>query len=245
LHTTDVLLVAIVTLAFATETAIGFGATLLTVALGSLLMPIDELLFAVVPLNLVLSACVALRDRAHIDWRLLFVRIAPAMALGFPLGVLAFARLPLPALQLAFGLFILVLGALELARMLRAPATERPLPRPLALGLLFIGGIVHGAFATGGPPVVYVCGRTSPDKRAFRGTLAALWIALNGALLAVYAAGSHLTAGSLRRSAWLAPGLLLGLVLGEVAHGKLPERTFRITVFAMLVLVGAVLAIRA
>lgn len=238
-------LIAIVTLAFTTEAAIGFGATLITVALGSLLAPIDELLYAFVPLNVVLSAVVAVRSRREIDRRLLAFHILPAMALGLPLGVLAFASLPRARLQLVFGVFVVVLGALQLVSQLRRRASERPLPRAVALGLLFLGGVVHGAFAAGGPPVVYVCGRTIADKRAFRGTLAALWLLLNGVLLGVYVNGNHVGVASLRTSALLAPGLVVGLVAGEVAHGHIPERAFRLAVFAMLVAVGVVLAIRA
>jgi uncharacterized membrane protein YfcA len=272
----DVVLIAIVTVAFATEAAIGFGATLITISVGSLLLPTSELLYAVLPLNSALSAAVVLRARTHVDGRLLLLRILPWMALGFPIGVLAFTRLPEDALKRALGAFVLVLAGLELAKKLRAaPVTiasvalpvpgatrggeadtdtdvaaatanggERPLPRAAALGLLFLGGVVHGAFGTGGPPVVYVCARLVPDKRVFRATLTVLWLVLGLVLVAVHVKGGHIGPGSLRRSALLAPGFVLGLIGGEIAHHRIPERAFRAVVFAMLAVVGAVLAIR-
>ncbi|MFO0590207.1 MAG: sulfite exporter TauE/SafE family protein [Polyangiaceae bacterium] len=244
---TDVLLLAIVTVAFATETAIGFGATLIAVSLGSFLRPIDELLYAFVPLNVALSAAVVLRARGHIDGRLLGRQVLPAMALGLPIGLFAFARLPIRISKTALGVFVLGLAALEIVKMVRAreERKEEPLPRPLAIAMLVLGGVVHGAFATGGPPVVYVCGRLVRDKRVFRATLSTLWLVLGLVLLAVYAQGGHLGTGSLRLSALLAPGLVLGLILGEIAHGRIPERAFRATVFVMLAAVGATLAIRA
>ena len=244
---TDILLIAIVTVAFATETAIGFGATLIAVSLGSLLTPIDELLHAIVPLNVALSAAVTLRARGHIDGRLLLKQVLPAMAIGLPFGVFAFARLPIRTSKTALGVFVLGLAALEIVKMVRAreEREEKPLPRPLAIALLVLGGVVHGAFATGGPPVVYVCGRLVKDKRVFRATLSSLWLVLGVVLLAVYAHGGHLGAASFRLSATLAPGLVLGLISGEIAHGRIPERAFRATVFVMLAAVGATLAIRA
>lgn len=238
-------LIGIVAVAFATEAAIGFGATLLTLALGSFVVPLDELLHTVVPLNVALSAAVVVRTRRHVDLRALGSRILPAMALGFPIGLLAFERLPRAKLQIGLGIFVTALGVIELVRM-RGPAAEgRPLPRAVGPALLFLGGLLHGAFGAGGPPVVYVCARTLPDKHTFRGTLAALWLLLGSLLVAAYARSGHVGAASLARTALLVPGLVLGLIGGEILHRRLPERAFRIGVFAMLAAVGVVVALRA
>ncbi|MEZ4302010.1 MAG: sulfite exporter TauE/SafE family protein [Polyangiaceae bacterium] len=241
------LLIAIVAVAFTTEATVGFGATLITLALGSLVTSIDELLYAIVPLNLVLSTAVLARSFRHVDRRALGLGILPAMAVGFPIGVVAFERLPREQVRVGFGVFVAVLGAVELVaqvRQLRGAPQERPLSRGLALALLFLGGAVHGAFASGGPPVVYVCGRTLPDKRVFRATLSALWLLLGAVLFVVHTANGHIGATSLKTTALLVPGLAIGLAGGEFAHGRLPEKTFRLLVFALLVGVGIVLAVR-
>lgn len=244
---TPVFLIAIVTVAFVTEAAIGFGATLIAVSLGSLLAPIDDLLYAFVPLNVALSAVMAFRTRARVDVRLLVKQVLPAMAIGLPIGVIAFAKLPVRWSKTALGVFVVTLATIEIVKMIRAKkeAEEKPLPRWIALAMLLLGGVVHGAFATGGPPVVYVCGRILKDKSVFRATLSTLWLSLGVVLLAVYAKAGHLGAASLHMSATLAPGLVLGLIGGEIAHGRIPERAFRAIVFTMLVLVGVTLAVRA
>ena len=59
--------------AFTTEAAIGFGSTVLTVALGAHLFPIDRLLAAFVPVNVGLSAWLVLRNRHAIDGPLLLL----------------------------------------------------------------------------------------------------------------------------------------------------------------------------
>ncbi len=121
------LLVLVVFLAFLVEAALGFGATVVAVALGAFLVPIPELLAAFVPLNIVLSAYLAVRYRRDIHWRLLMLRIVPLMVAGIPVG------------------------------------------------LLLLGwGVVHGAFATGGPMAVFVSGRVLTDKGRFRSTLSTL-----------------------------------------------------------------------
>ncbi|MGH7287132.1 MAG: sulfite exporter TauE/SafE family protein, partial [Myxococcota bacterium] len=60
---------------------------MIALALGVHLFSIGELLPVFVPLGLVLSAALALRGRAHIDWRLLLARILPGMGVGLGVGL--------------------------------------------------------------------------------------------------------------------------------------------------------------
>jgi len=240
------LLAVIVAAGFTVEAAIGFGATLVILSLGSLVMPTDAVLFRVVPLNALLSAAVLLRAHRHVDLRALFLRILPAMLLGFPIGLLALLELPPRGLKQVFAAFVLVLASLELLRMRRPTQhSSRPLSTPASLALLFVGGVAHGALATGGPPVVYVCARTLPDKARFRATMTALWLLLNAALVVVYAVDGRVTATTLRGCAPLVPALGIGLVAGEVLHGRVSERAFRVAVFGLLFVVAIVLGVRA
>jgi uncharacterized membrane protein YfcA len=237
-------LVAIVALAFAIEGALGFGATVIAVALGSFVWPIDRLLPAFVPLNMVLSLYLAVRYRKSLRLDLLFRRVLPAMLAGLPFGIVALARLPEAPMKALFGAFVVVLSALELGRR----ETERPAPplsRGRALGLLAAGGVVHGAFATGGPLVVYVLGREPLDKASFRATLAALWLSLNVVLVSSYAWLGKIDKASLGASAELGLSLLVGLLLGELLHARVPGRIFRRLVFAMLGVAGLVILARA
>lgn len=238
-------LLAIVALAFTVEAAIGFGATIIAVALGSFVAPLDRILPALVPLNVALSLAIVVRNSRSVELRMLARRVLPAMSVGMPVGVLVFERAPRSTLQLAFAVFVFVLASLELWRMRRAPSAERPLTPWRSRALLVLAGIVHGAFATGGPPVVYVFGRELPDKGTFRATMSALWLVLNSFLLVVYAAGGRLTGASARVSLAVAPALAVGLIGGEVVHGRLPERLFRAVVFVMLMGVAVILAARA
>jgi len=247
--------VAVVAVAagFTVEAGIGFGATLVMLSLGSLVMPTEAVLFRVVPLNVVLSAVIVLRGRRAVDVRALFARILPIMLLGMPVGVFALRVLPSRGLTLVFAAFVSVLAIAELRAMVPrrgspAPGAARP-PRPLGRGagllLLFLGGVAHGALATGGPPVVYVCARTLPDKAVFRATLSALWLILNVALVVVYAAEGDVTVATLRDSAPLIPGLVCGIAAGEVLHGRVSERGFRLVVFALLLVLAVVIGVRA
>lgn len=242
---TELALAVVVLLAFSIEAALGFGATLVAVALGSFFVGLDVLLPALVPLNVLLSGFLVARYWRAVETRFLFTRLLPLMAVGLPLGQLAFQTIDASILKRIFGAFVAVVAAIELRRM-RLHANEAPVPlrRPVEVAFLLLGGVVHGAFATGGPMAVYVTGRVVHDKGAYRATLSVLWLALNLVLVGSYGVSGALGPETLSLSVVLAPSLLLGLVVGELAHHRVPVATFRAGVFAMLLLAGGMLLVR-
>jgi hypothetical protein len=238
-------LAAVVLGAFVVEAALGFGATVVTVALGSLLLPTGELLAAFVPLNVALSAYLTARHARAVAWRSLLLRVVPFFALGLPAGVLIFRTLGTAGLARAFGGFVVALALIELATSLRAGAAPaRPLPAAARAALLAVAGVIHGVFATGGPLVVFVMRREEPDSGRFRATLSALWLGMNAVLLVSYASSGVLTRASLATTAALAPALLLGAALGERLHHRLAGPAFHRLVLGVLLAAGAVLVAR-
>lgn len=236
------LVACVVALAFATESALGFGGTVITLALGSTLMPVRPLLAALIPLNLALSAYFTARYRRDVDRAVLFKRVLPVMLLAMPVGMLLASRLPESMLTRAFGVFVLTLAIVEL---LRGENTEpRPLASSTSAGLLAAGGVVHGMFGVGGPLAVYVVSRWIDDKRRFRATLNALWLTLNVVFLVPYVRDGLVSAVSVRQSLALSPALLVGIVAGEAAHRRIAQALFRKGVYVMLLGAGAMLVAR-
>jgi uncharacterized membrane protein YfcA len=230
-------LAAIALAAFATEGALGFGATVIAASLGGQLVDVAVLVPAFVPVNIALSSWLVARGADRIAWRLL-LELAPPIALGAAIGLAAFH--PGPALAIALGVFVAALAALELAR----PAA-RPLPALARRALLVAAGIAHGLFGTGGPLVVYVARRRLADPRAFRATLAVLWLALNVALVVRFACAGLYTRDSLQLLAIVAAALIPGLALGERLHARLDPARFARLVWLLLLAAGVALALRA
>lgn len=241
-------LALVVLLAFLIESSLGFGSALVTVALGSLFMPMDLLLPAYLPPALLLSSYLSIRYYQWADKRLLFGLVMPCMVLGLPLGLFAFRALPASTLKRCFGAFIAGLAMIELwwARGDAAATTRAPpMNRLLAALLLVLGGVAHGAFSTGGPLAVYVTGRTlGDDKAKFRATLSVLWLLLNAVMVVSYLALGNIHKGTLKVSLALIPALAMGLYLGELLHARVPMRTFKLAVFALLLAAGATLVAR-
>jgi uncharacterized membrane protein YfcA len=200
-----------------------------------------------------LSAIIVARERRSIAWRILFVDTAPFVVLGLPAGIFILANADERSLKLAFGVFVLALSALELlgpylrrTRVEAAPRADTTTrQRWIGRALLVVGGVIHGAFATGGPMVVYVLGRElGADKARFRATLSVLWLCLNLVLVTSYAVRGVLDATTLRTSAALVISLLVGLAAGEIAFRRIPAASFRVFVFVLLAAVGVIVVVR-
>jgi len=237
-------LAAAALLAFSVETVLGFGATLITVAIGSFFVDLELLLPAIAPLNLILSTYLAGRYHGAIDRSVLFGRLVPFMALGLPLG-LALVWIADPSvLKRLFGAFLIAVSTIELWRARRSSEVDAPLPRVAEAALLIAGGAIHGAFMTGGPMVVYVASRLIHEKHRYRATLSALWVILNLVLLVLYAIRGQLDGAVRGLSLALLPSIALGMLAGELAFRRLPVAAFRTMVFVMLLASGVALVVR-
>jgi uncharacterized membrane protein YfcA len=240
-----VALALIVTLAFLVEAAAGFGATLVTVTLASHFLAIDEVLARFLPLNLLLSLALVVREARHVDRAVLLRRVVAVMLPGMGLGLLLSGLRDAVALKACFGGFVLALSVREL-RLLRTPTAAAGAPlSPLAATSALLGaGVVHGVFASGGPLLVYVVSRELPDKARFRATLSAVWLLLNSILLARHAAAGTVNTATLQQSATLLVPLLLGSLAGNAVHDRISPAHFRAGVFGLLAFAGASLLVR-
>ncbi|MBK7394938.1 MAG: sulfite exporter TauE/SafE family protein [Myxococcales bacterium] len=233
----------IVLLAFVVESTAGFGATIVTVTLGALFLPIDTVLAQFLPVNVLLSAYLVGSARRAVDRRLLFRSMLPWIGVGVAVGLvvarLRFDRALLPAY---FGAFVVVLSVAELAR--RSDTTP-PKLGPLVRSTALLGaGVVHGLFASAGPLVVWVAAREVEDKTAFRATLAALWLVLNVVVLGGFVYDGAIGRESLRASATLLVPLVLGTAIGHVLHRRASPRAFRLAVYVLLLAAGLTLVAR-
>ncbi len=238
------LLAAILWVAFTTEAATGFGGTIIAVTFGVRLYPMHVLLPLLVALNVLLSSYIVCRHFAQVSRRLLLRQILPVMGVGLVTGLLVFQRASNEALKTTFGLFVVAVAVRELGTLVTGRVGRaRPLTPATRASGLFAAGIAHGMFACGGPLLVYVLGRSDLDKHGFRGTLATVWLTLNVALTAAYAAAGRIDCTAVPVLALLAPAVFLGIVAGEWAHRRLDEQRFRSAVLVLLVFAGVTILV--
>ena len=230
---------AFILLAYTLEAITGFGSIVIALSLGALLLPIEQLLPVLVPLNIGMTGYLVWRHRAQIDRPLLLGTILPCMLLGTLLGYGLLPHLDAALLKRGFGGLILWFAGRELWRLRHAAALPvRPqwLTRLLTLG----AGLSHGLFASGGPLLVYGLAGTTLDKARFRATLVSVWFTLNSLLTAAFLLDGRLQPALPQVLAY-APLLLVGLWLGEHLHRRFDERHFRIAIYALLLVTGTLL----
>ena len=224
------------------EAITGFGCTVLAMPFVSLLLGLDKAKFLLAVLAWVLALYFVITAFRKIVWKE-YAIILFFVGLGLPLGMWAYQVLDKVLLTKALAVFILFSAGYQLwKRFLPSrESTGKGLPTPFYWVLLFLGGIVHGAFATGGPLVVLYASRTLPDKGNFRSTLVLLWVTLNSVLMTQFYLQGLFTTESLGELGLLSPFLIAGIIAGEFAHRRVDSDVFAKIVFAMLFVTGIVM----
>lgn len=236
------LLALCVGIAYTAEAATGFGSIVIALTLGAQLYPVPELLPLLVPLSVMLTTWVVLRNRHHLDRELLFARVLPRMGIGLVLGFAIFLYVSTAWLTTGLGVLVVGVAALELWRAVSGAAERaRPLGPVEFTGATVGAGVMQGAVASGGPMLVYALGRLGLPKSSFRATLAFVWLALNSALVVSYVATGRLDAGTAPYVLLLVPVVLAALAFGNWLHHRLDEAAFRKVVLGLLGVAGLAL----
>ena len=241
---TNILLLALIlVLAHMVETTLGFGDTIIALAFGLFLFPLEVLLPALVALAILQSTWLVIRWHRQVNWRLLLATILPLAAMGMITGIFIRGYANETVLIIVLGVFIMLVSAVELIGLYIRKSAAGPLPRYLAVPVIVGGGIFHGLFATGGPLIVYYAGREIREPQAFLGTLAVLWLILNVALYATMWIAGSANLQSLQLAAVVLPGFIAGVVIGSFI--KIKELTFKTLTWSVLFIVGMIQLIRA
>jgi uncharacterized membrane protein YfcA len=236
------LLGCILVLAHTAETILGFGATLIALALGVYLLPLETLVPMLVILGLLQSIWLVGRWFRYIDWRTLLLYILPLAAAGMVIGIFSREIANENTLKMVLGGFIIVVSLAELALLFIKKAPGGQLRWYYRVPLLISGGIFHGLFATGGPPIVYYASRQFSTQEVFRATLSMLWLMLNVGLIIGFLVGGQMDLAKLGMTAMVLPGLVIGITVGSLIRVK--EFWFKVLTYILLFFSGLFLLIQ-
>jgi uncharacterized membrane protein YfcA len=163
-------------------------------------------------------------------------------AVGMVIGILSREIADEDTLKAVLGGFIIIVSLAELALLLIKKAPGGQLRWYYRVPLLIGGGIFHGLFATGGPPIVYYASRQFRTQETFRATLSMLWLILNVGLIIGFLVAGQMDLPKLGMTAMVLPGLVIGIVIGSFIRVK--EFWFKVLTYILLFFSGLFLLIQ-
>jgi len=212
---------------------VGFGMALVAMPLLAVTLGIRAAAPLIALLGLLSPALIAWRYRQQLEWR----EIAPlawGSLLGIPIGVALLRLVNEQIVTLALGLVLIGYGLYAL-RWAVPPwrGTARA-----AYGLGFAGGVLSGAYNTGGPALVIYGNSRRWPPRAFKANIQVLVV-----LHSISVVASHALAGNFTGDVWevLPVGLLAtaaGTGCGLLMDRFINEATFRRLVLLLLLVLG-------
>lgn len=214
----------------------GFGGGLTTMPLITLLLPVKM----AAPMSVIVGTATALYatwlSRKETDWKSAAVLIAFSL-LGIPVGLYALSYLPDHIMKVGLGAFLIIYSFYSLF-IPRLPVYDK---RWIAAPMGAVAGALGAAFSTNGPPVVIYGMLRNLGPAAFRGTLNAFFTANNIAIIGGLLTGGILTVSTIKLVIFCIPTMILGSIIGQYVHKRIPVSVFRVMVFILLIASGAML----
>ena len=232
----------IVLLAHFLEGVTGFGCTVIALPFCIALIGVKTAVPVLTILGWILALYIVIIDRKSIVVEEYFT-ILGYVILGLPLGIFLFAYLPEAPLKILLGVFMIIVAISGLVKSywpaVRNLNVDHRLGTIVMNVLLLIGGVIPGAFSSGGPFIVTYATKKLTDKSAFRATLSAIWLTLNSIIITTNLVQGNYGKEVFEILGYMIPFLLAGMILGNIAHKKIDGSTFTKMVYSVLLVSGA------
>lgn len=218
----------------------GFGFAMIAVLSLSLFLPPVEVVPAILILEVAASFWLLPRVWKEVDWRSL-TWILLGVLVGTPLGVYLLATVSALHMRVSISLAVIVVVI-----SLWLGFGFKKMPGRVVMSLIgLVSGVLNGGAAIGGPPVVIFYFSSPTAVSVGRASLIALFLATD-----VIALGNCLAQGLVRSNTalltaiFLVP-LVIGVTLGSRAFIKTDEKTFRLRILQLLLVLSAASLVRA
>lgn len=100
------------------------------------------------------------------------------------------------------------------------------LPKPIGWVIMFLAGIIHMIFVSGGPLLIIAAKNKIKDKETFRATLSMAWVILNSSILVTDAVGGNFSLDQLWILLIMIPTVIISILIGKFALKKMSNNLF-------------------
>ena len=232
------------------HTTAGFGSALVAMPIMTLLISVQTAAPVQALVGLSLAAYLLYVHRQSWQWREALPILCTSIP-AVPIGTVALKHLPkqymlgcLSAVLLGYVLYVFIQSRVHRDK----PVIVTPPSMRTAIGGAVTGlfaGLLGGAYATNGPPLVIYGAIRQWDKKTFRSIVQSCFL-LNGIFIVFW----HTMSGLLTRevgwySLFALPGLMAGMWLGFRVDPHINHERFRKLVLTLMFILGLALAWRA
>lgn len=176
----------------------------------------------------------------QVDWKAL-KWLCLGCVIGTPLGVLSLIVIPPAPMTIIINLTVIALSIV----MLRGVTLKRNLTPLEVVGTGTVSGIINGASANGGPPVILLFFSSPAGAAVGRASLIAYFLFTDVFASAVFASQGMMGMQIVITALCYIPVLALGIWIGSKLFHRIDERTFKRFVIMLLIVISAVGCIKA
>lgn len=219
-------------------TGFGFGIFIMT-ALPFLMPSYAEAVTLSGILSLTSSTVVMLKYLKYVSWK----RILPILASFLVMSALAvfmLERIEGRTMRIILGLILILLSLYFCFFKERLQKIIKP-TSAWQVGSGAIGGVMGGLFGMQGPPVVLYLVNSEPDKNHYMGMIQTYAVLTNVIMLATRACNGYLTTAVGTAYLYSITGLVIGVLAGNWAFKRLPDKLFAYIVYAYIGISGLVI----
>ncbi len=221
------------------RSALGFGEALIGVPLLALFIPLRVAVPVMVLISITVSTIVLVQDWRHVHLHSAG-RLLAATLLGTPVGLLLLTRVDAAIVKIGLGLVLVGFACYSLLYRKRVVLTDDRFAWPFGLG----AGVLGGAYGMNGPPVVMYGALRGWSPERFRATLQGYFLPASIASMLGYWLTGLWQSEVTRIYLISLPGMLVAILLGRAAHGRMNAHVFLRSVNLGLLAIAALLLVQ-
>ena len=211
----------------------GFGFSILAIPLITLFISPKTVVPVLILFSIIINIVVLYSTWKQISLRKIWILLVFAI-ISMPFGAHLLVILNENTLKIFIGSCIFIFGLLLLLGFKKQFKHEKLAMIPIGL----ISGLLGGSISISGPPIILFMANKGVEKHVFRGNLAVYFFLLNILTIPVYFLNGLFTKEVLILSTVFSPGLLVGVIAGNLLSHKIKENHFRKLILILLILMG-------
>lgn len=194
-------------------------------------------------LSLTSATVVMLKYIKYVTWQRLLPMVA-AFVLFSTIAICLLDRIEGQSMRIFLGIMLIIISIYFTFFKEKLQKIIRPTKR-WQLGTGSVSGIMGGLFGMHGPPVVLYLISSEPDKDHYMGMIQTYAVITNITMIIVRAISGYVTPAVGTTYLYGLSGLAIGIIAGNWAYSRIPNRLFTYIVYAYICISGIIIAVTA